>query len=102
MGRPIGSPNREKAFNAALRVALQGDPLRLRRIAEKLATLAENGDLAAIRELADRLDGKPAQIIDRDDAPIRELTDAELHLSPGRLAERPNVLLIPPAPKGKI
>ena len=103
MGRPIGSPNREKAFNAALRVALQGDPLRLRRIAEKLATLAENGDLAAIRELADRLDGKPAQVIDSYDAPIRELTDAELHLiASGRLAERPNVLLIPPAPKGKI
>ena len=58
MGRPIGSSNREKPFNDALRIALRGDPLRLRRIAEKLATLAEEGDLAAIRELADRLDGK--------------------------------------------
>ena len=61
MGRPIGSVNREKPFNDALRIALRGDPLRLRRIADKLATLAEGGDLAAIRELADRLDGKPAQ-----------------------------------------
>ncbi len=100
MGRPIGSPNKEKAFGAALRVALQGDPLRLRRIAEKLATLAEEGDLAAIRELADRLDGKPAQIIDRGDAAIQELTDAELHLiASGGLPERPKVLLLPPAPK---
>ena len=80
MGRPIGSSNREKPFNDALRIALRGDPLRLRRIAEKLATLAEEGDLAAIRELADRLDGKPAQVIDRRDALIEELTDAELHL----------------------
>jgi hypothetical protein len=40
----------------------------------------EEGDLAAIRELADRLDGKPAQVIDRRDAHIEELTDAELHL----------------------
>ena len=58
MGRPIGSVNREKPFNDALRIALRGDPLRLRRIAEKLAEKAEEGDLAAIRELADRLDGK--------------------------------------------
>jgi hypothetical protein len=29
---------------------------------------AEEGDLAAIRELADRLDGRPAQVIDRRDA----------------------------------
>ena len=61
MGRPIGSVNREKPFNEALRIALRGDPLRLRRIAEKLAEKAEDGDLAAIRELADRLDGKPLQ-----------------------------------------
>jgi hypothetical protein len=48
MGRPIGSSNREKPFNDALRIALRGDPLRLRRIAKKLAILAEEGDLAAI------------------------------------------------------
>src|SRR6186997_2023554 len=61
MGRPIGSVNREKPFADALRIALRGDPLRLRRIAEKLAEKAEEGDLAAIRELADRRDGKPLQ-----------------------------------------
>jgi hypothetical protein len=99
-GTAIGSSNREKPFNDALRIALRGDPLRLRRIAEKLAEKAEEGDLAAIRELADRLDGKPAQVIDRRDGPIEELTDSELHLiASGGLAERPKVLLIPPAPK---
>jgi hypothetical protein len=100
MGRPIGSVNREKPFNDALRIALRGDPLRLRRIADKLATLAEEGDLAAIREIADRLDGKPAQVIDRGDVPIRELSDSQLHfIASGGLSEpeKPKVLLLPPA-----
>ena len=57
MGRPVGSKNRELPFNSALRLALRGDPLRLRRIADKLAALAEQGDLGAIREVANRLDG---------------------------------------------
>ncbi|KRQ94456.1 hypothetical protein [Bradyrhizobium valentinum] len=102
MGRPIGSVNKEKPFNDALRIALRGDPLRLRRIADKLATLAEEGDLGAIRELADRLDGKPAQVIDRRGAPIDELTDAQLHLiASGGLSvpQKASVLLIPPPAK---
>jgi hypothetical protein len=99
MGRPIGSVNKEKPFNDALRVALRSDPLLLRRIAHKLTEKAEEGDLSAIRELADRLDGKPAQVIDRRDAAIEELSDAELHLiaSGGSLErQEPKVLLIPP------
>ena len=102
MGRPIGSVNREKPFNDALRIALRGDPLRLRRIAEKLALLAEDGDLAAIRELADRLDGKPVQVFDQRDASIQELTDADLHLiASGGLSrsEEQKVLLLAPALK---
>jgi hypothetical protein len=104
MGRPIGSVNREKPFNDALRIALRGDPLRLRRIADKLATLAEDGDLGAIREVADRLDGKPAQVIDRHDVPLRELSDADLLLiASGGLPEpnEPKILLLPPVSKSK-
>ena len=104
MGRPIGSVNREKPFNDALRIALRGDPLRLRRIADKLAEKAEEGDLGAIREIADRLDGKPAQVIDQRDAAVEELTDSELHLiaSAGLpRSEQPKVLLLPPAPKDR-
>ena len=37
MGRPIESVKREKPLNDALRIALRSDPLRLRRIADKLA-----------------------------------------------------------------
>jgi hypothetical protein len=103
MGRPIGSTNRQRPFNDALRIALRGDPLRLRRIADKLATLAEEGDLSAIREVADRLDGKPAQVIDRHAAAIEELTDSELHLiaSGGLKPEKPKVLLISPPTRVK-
>src|SRR5690242_12838526 len=99
MGRPIGSPNREKPFNDALRIALRRDPLRLHRIAERLADKAEEGDLAAIREIADRLDGKPAQVVDQHDVRTADkLTDAELNLIiRDRLSER--ALLIPPASK---
>lgn len=79
MGRPIGSVNREKPFNDALRIALKRDPRRLPRIAEKLAEKAEEGDLAAIREIADRLDGKPTQqVVDQRDVPAHQLTDAQL------------------------
>src|SRR6476469_8520153 len=100
MGRPIGSVNREKPFNDALRIALRGDPLRLRRIAEKLVEKAEEGDLAAIREIADRLDGKPVQMLDRRDVPITELTIAELHfIAAGGLEDDTTVLLPPPGPK---
>jgi hypothetical protein len=45
MGRPVGSGNRERPFNDALRIALRSHPLRLRRIAEKLTEKAEEGDL---------------------------------------------------------
>jgi hypothetical protein len=42
--------------------------------------MAEEGDLASMRELADRLDGRPAQIIDGyDNVPPKRLTDAQLN-----------------------
>jgi hypothetical protein len=82
MGRPVGSTKREKPFNSALLIELRSNPLALRRIAVKLVERAEEGDLAAIREIADRLDGKPAQVIDRRELSIEQLTDAELPAGP--------------------
>jgi hypothetical protein len=70
-----------------------------------LTEKAEEGDLAAIRELADRLDGKPVQVVDRRDVAIDELSDAELHLiAMGGLprSEQPEVLLIPPPSKNRV
>jgi hypothetical protein len=72
VGRPIGSLNRQKPFADALRVALlSGGGRRLRIIAERLAEKAEQGDLAAIQQIGDRLDGKPSQAIERGDVPWR-------------------------------
>jgi hypothetical protein len=79
MGRPIGSVNREKPFTDALRVALlSGGGRRLRIIAERLAEKAEQGDLGAIQQIADRLDGKCAQVIERGDVSVEALSDREL------------------------
>jgi hypothetical protein len=42
---------------------------------------AEEGDLPSVRELVDRLDGRPPQSIDRLDVQVAaELSDAELLL----------------------
>ena len=102
MGRPIGSLNREKPFNQALLMTLRSNPVALRRIAAKLVEKAEEGELAAIREIADRLDGKPAQVIDRRDVLVIELSDEELlAISAGGLPEHEDakVSLLPPGPK---
>jgi hypothetical protein len=60
MGRPIGSVNREKPFTDALRMEIcsGNDPRHLRAIARNLIEMAEGGDLQAIKEVGDRLDGK--------------------------------------------
>ena len=101
MGRPIGSLNREKPFNQALLMTLRSNPFALRRIAAKLIEKAEEGELAAIHEIANRLDGKPSQAIDRRDVPVTQLTDEELVAIAAGAFEREEILLLPPAPKSK-
>ncbi len=44
-----------------------GNFKRLRSVAETLIAKAESGDVQAIKEIADRLDGKVAQAIIGDD-----------------------------------
>lgn len=65
-GAPIGNKNatKNKAWDEALRRAIvQDDGKRLRAAAEKLLDKAAEGEMFAIKELADRLDGKAAQTI---------------------------------------
>ena len=65
-GNPGGRP-KEKPFADALRMEIADageDHKALRRVARKLIENAESGDIRAIRELADRLDGKPMQAVD--------------------------------------
>jgi hypothetical protein len=78
-------------------LALYGRPLALRRIADRLLDKAEEGDLAAAREVIDRLDGRPVQSVDYSGAPITELTDSQLYeIAAGGLSERDVVKALPP------
>jgi hypothetical protein len=73
-GAPKGNQNATKGrlWNEAIRKVLaEGDKQALVRVARKLVNAAEEGDIQAIRELGDRLDGKPNQSISGpDDGPI--------------------------------
>ena len=63
-GNPKGRTPSAKFVNM-LNVALKdGDGKRLRRIADQLVRQAESGEPWAIKEVADRLDGKPQQTVD--------------------------------------
>ncbi len=67
MGRPVS----EKTFANMLRVAIKdahaegGD--KLRAVADALVKKAISGDVPAIKEIADRLDGKVPQAVVGDD-----------------------------------
>jgi hypothetical protein len=86
-----------------LQIALRDRPHSLRRIADRLIDAADAGDLASMRELVDRLDGRPLQSIDRHDVVIAaELTDSELHLiaSGGRSEDELEMKVLPPTSTG--
>lgn len=78
-GNPLGPPKKEKSFANMLRIAISeaskdGTGTKLRKVAEKLVDVALEGDVSAIKEIADRLDGKVAQAItggDENDAPLQ-------------------------------
>jgi hypothetical protein len=83
-GNPGGRP-KTKEFTEAIRLAVheaQGNRTRLRVIADALVDKAIEGDLSAIREVADRLDGKPAIAAQVDMTPpktrVEEMSDEEL------------------------
>jgi len=75
-GQP-GNQNARKGklFYDALRVALvQEDKKKLRTITEKLVKSAENGEPWAIKEVMDRIDGKPVnttELSGTDNTPLK-------------------------------
>jgi hypothetical protein len=100
-GNPLGRLPGEKQFTDQLRLVLaepvdRKDPQsvrKMRRIAEKLAECAMNGEGWAICQVADRLDGKPAQDsnVSIEDRRPEELTDEELMaIAAGGLATAPS------------
>lgn len=81
-----GRPPSEKTFTNMLRLALKeahedgGD--KLRAVADVLVSKAVSGDIQAIKEIADRLEGRPVQAVEG----TMEHTADELSLLLGRIA----------------
>lgn len=83
MAAPIGNQNAAKAkvWHAAIVRALErrtqsrvDGKLEIDALAEKLLDAVSEGDLAALKEFGDRMDGKPAQAIiggDENDPPVK-------------------------------
>ena len=75
MGAPKGNQNSSKNNRAwgkvVKKLAIQEDAKRLHNVAEALFRKAEDGDISAIKELGDRIDGKAQQeITGNSDQPI--------------------------------
>lgn len=87
MARPRGTWA-DKRFRDALNIAVSEETAegvkKLRAIATKLVDCAVSGEGWAIQQVADRLDGKPAQDINVDSTVTHELAG----LTDGELADR--------------
>jgi hypothetical protein len=75
MAAPLKNQNSSKSNRAwgkvVKKLAIQEDAKRLHNVAEALFRKAEDGDIAAIKELGDRIDGKSQQeITGSSDQPI--------------------------------
>ena len=77
-GAPLGNQNARKEnrlwAETIRRAVAQNDAQKLRDLAEKLIELGASGDVSALREIGDRLDGKRAQQVQLSgdaDAPLK-------------------------------
>ncbi len=63
VGAPLGNVNHKKGkpFQDALRRAIAQNPQKVRNIVDKVLDMAEEGEAWAVKEIADRLDGKAVQ-----------------------------------------
>ncbi len=75
MGRPKGAENKDKPWRGAIRKAVcelraaDGDDKKVKALgllADRLVTKGLEGDIAAIKEIGDRLDGKAVQGVGLD------------------------------------
>lgn len=66
MAAPLGNKNavKGKPWRDAIARALEKDKKALDRVARSLIAKAEEGDIPAIKELGDRLDGRAVQQVD--------------------------------------
>jgi hypothetical protein len=81
MGAPVGNQNGSKGrqWSEAVKRAIRAKygkewEQALQDLASKLVDAADGGDLQALKEVGDRLDGKPKQIVEQsglDGEPIK-------------------------------
>ncbi len=77
-GNANSGPKKEKPFRDALLLAISdaeasANPQRsLRKLAERLLDKAADGDMNALKEIADRVDGKVPQAIEGGDEPLKQ------------------------------
>ena len=76
VGAPIGNKNatKNKPFLDAMRRALAQNPQKIGRIVDKVLDQAEAGEAWAVKEVADRLDGKAVQANTLEDAEGNNIT----------------------------
>ncbi len=80
MGRPVKEKSFANMLNIAIKEAIEGtDKTKLRAVADALVDKAITGDVAAIKEVADRIDGKVPQALvgDNEHDPINLLQRIE-------------------------
>lgn len=88
-GNPNGAPKKAKLWRDAILRAIkrreQDDPQALEKLADKLLVGIDQGDIGAMREFGDRIDGKVAQAIIGDDEhdPVRVETIRRIIVKPG-------------------
>lgn len=74
MGAPLGNQNASKAYRWKNTIQKRLEELQaIEKVADALITKALEGDMSAIKELGDRIDGKPKQQVDiggQEDNPI--------------------------------
>src|ERR1700730_10032683 len=87
LSRPPRGQQRDKPYREALRIELAaaGDNMKkLREIARVHIARCEAGDMQAIKDLADRLDGRPAQVPEHsgpDGEPISRIVWEIVHVT---------------------
>jgi len=66
MAAPKGNQfaSKAKIWSDLIRKEFTQNPERMRRIVDRLLTEAEDGNMTAIREIGDRLEGKPLQQVE--------------------------------------
>ena len=77
-GAPLGNQNAKKGklWTDALRKAIAQNPHKLRLAAEKLLDDASEGNIMAIKEIGDRMDGKAVQATSFEDADGNSIINA--------------------------